>query len=239
MSKKFLVLLVVFSSFAMAAAKPTVAPTLAPRAGAAVIPDDAYDGTIASMACLTVPGPTGVIPGAGIIDMSVDIDLEHTWAGDLVIKVVAPDTTVLTLQNRAGYAEPADDGTGCCGDSSDYQAGTVITFINGGATSAEDAGSTIAGGDFICATDGLCDYSPAPGTGPGVDFNDFVGMDPTGNWQVCVGDAGGGDTGNLISANINFNVPTPAKVPTLSFYGILLMMGLLISMMVYRQKRRT
>lgn len=237
MSKRILVLLMVFSSYAMAASKPTVTPPMAPRAGAAVIPDNAYDGTIASMACLTVPGP-----GGDIIDMNIDLDLEHTWAGDLVIKVVAPDTTVLTLQSRAGFAEPADDGTGGFGDSSNYQAGSVINFSNGGATSAEDAGSTIPGADFICATDGLCNYSPFPDQGPGTDFTDFVGMDSTGDWQVCIGDAGGGDTGNFISANINFDVaafiPPPTNVPSLSFYGILLMMGLLIAMMVYRQKRR-
>jgi subtilisin-like proprotein convertase family protein len=237
MSKKLLVLLMVFSSYAMAASKPTVTAPMAPRGGAIAIPDDAYDGTIVTMACITVAGP-----GGDILDMNVDLDLEHTWAGDLVIKVVAPDTTVLTLQSRAGYAEVADDGTGGFGDSSDYQAGNVINFINGGATSAEDAGSTIAGGDFICATDGLCSYSPAPDQGPGTDFTDFVGMDSTGNWQVCIGDAGAGDTGNFISAAINFDVAAvlapPTPVPSLSFYGILLMISLLIGMLFYRQKRK-
>ena len=237
MSKRFLVLLMVFSSYAMAASKPTVTPPMAPRGGALAIPDDTYDGTTASMACLTTAGP-----GGAITDMSVDIDLEHTWAGDLVIKVVAPDTTTLTLQSRAGFAEPADDGTGGFGDSSDYQAGNTITFINGGATSAEDAGSNIPGTDFICATDGLCSYAPFPDQGPGTDFTDFTGMESAGNWMVCIGDSGAGDTGNFISSNINFTVAAvlapPTQVPSLSFYGILLMMGLLISMMVYRQKRR-
>ncbi len=237
MSKKILVFLMVFSSYAMAASKPFVTTPMAPRGGALAIPDDAYDGTVGTMACMTVVGP-----GGSINDMNVDIDLEHTWAGDLVIKVIAPDTTTLTLQSRAGFVEPADDGTGGFGDSSDYQAGAIINFANSGTTSAEDAGSTILGGDFICVTDGLCNYSPAPGAGPGTDFTDFVGMDSTGNWQVCIGDAGGGDTGNFISAAINFDVAAalapPTPVPSLSFYGVLLMMSLLIIMMVYRQKRK-
>ena len=227
----------VFSSYAMAVSKPTVTPPMAPRGGALAIPDDAYDGTTASMACLTTAGP-----GGAITDMSVDLDLEHTWAGDLVIKVVAPDTTTLTLQSRAGFAEPADDGTGCCGDSSDYQAGNIITYINGGATSAEDSGSMITGAEFICATDGLCVYSPAPGAGPGTDFTDFVGMDSTGDWMVCIGDSGGGDTGNFISSNINFTVAAvlapPTAVPSISFYGILLLVGLFILMMYNRQKHK-
>ncbi len=237
MSNKFIILMVLVSSFAMAETKPIFTEPMAVRAGAAVIPDNAYDGTIASMECLIVPGP-----GGDITDMNVDIDLEHTWAGDLVIKVVAPNAAVLTLQSRAGFAEPADDGTGGFGDSSDYQAGSIINFSNGGATSAEDAGSTIIGTDFICTTDGLCNYFPFPDQGPGTDFTDFVGMDSAGNWQVCIGDAGGGDTGNFISANINFTVAAvlapPTPVPSVSFYGILLLMSLVITMMVYKQKRR-
>ncbi len=237
MSKKIFLLLMVVSSLAIAETKPTVSAPMAARGGAIAIPDDAYDGTTGTMACDTVAGP-----GGSIIDLSVEIDLEHTWAGDLVIKVVAPDTTVLTVQNRAGLAEPADDGSDCCGDSSDYQAGNIITFINGGATSAEDAGSTIAGGDFICATDGFCEYAPSPGAGPGTDFNDFVGMESAGDWMVCIGDAGAGDTGNFISSNINFNVaaviPPPTAVPSLSLYGILLLVGLFMLMMYNRQKHR-
>ena len=237
MSKKFFLLLMVISSLAMAASKPSVTAPMAVRGGAIAIPDDAYDGTIGSMACETVAGP-----GGSIIDMSVEVDLEHTWAGDLVIKVVAPDTSVLTLQNRAGLVETIDDGSECCGDSSDYQAGNTITFINGGATSAEDAGATIAGGDFICATDGFCEYAPSPGVGPGTDFGDFVGMESAGNWMVCIGDGGSGDTGNFISSNINFDVAAvlapPTAVPSLSFYGILLLVGLFVLTMYNRKKHR-
>jgi len=238
MNNKIFLLLMVISSLAMAETKSEPSEIMSPRAGAAVIPDNAYDGTVASMECLTIPGP-----GGNIADMNVDIDLEHTWAGDLVIKVVAPNAAVLTLQSRAGFAESADDGTGCCGDSSNYQAGSIINFVNGAATSAEDAGLTIPTGDFICATDGLCSYSPAPDMGPGTDFSDFNGMDSTGNWMVCIGDSVAGDEGNFISANINFTVSAvlapPTPVPSVSFYGILLLMSLVIAMMVYRQKRRT
>lgn len=239
MRNKFFLLLIFLSSFSFAQeTKPSITAPLPARGGSLAIPDDAYDGTIGSMACNTIAGPGGVIT-----DMDVDIDLEHTWAGDLVIKVVAPDTSVLTLMSRPGFAETADDGTGCCGDSSDFQAGNTINFVNGGATSAEDAGSTISGTEFICATDGLCEYAPAPDQGPGTDFNDFIGMDSTGDWMVCIGDSALGDTGNFISSAINFTVAAPlapaVPVPSVSFYGIIFLMGLLIFMMGYRIKRKS
>ena len=234
MRNKIFLLLIIISSLSLAdETKPSITAPMAARGGAIAIPDDSYDGTTATMACATVAGPGGLIT-----DMNVDLDLEHTWAGDLVIKVIAPDLTTLTLMSRPGFAEPADDGTGCCGDSSDFQAGNIINFVNGGATSAEDAGSTILGAEFICATDGLCEYAPAPDTGPGTDFSDFFGLESAGNWSVCIGDAGLGDTGNLISANINFTVPA-VRIPSLSVYGIIFMIGLIILMMGYRVKRRS
>jgi len=48
-------------------------------------------------------------------DISVDVTINHTWIGDLVLKLVSPDGDTLTLMSRAGYAETVDDGTGCCG----------------------------------------------------------------------------------------------------------------------------
>jgi len=233
--RNILILLLIFvSSISIAQqTKPTVTPPMAQRGGALAIPDDTYDGTVGTMACLTVPGTT-----EDIVDLNVDLDLEHTWAGDLVFKVIAPDSTTLTLMNRPGFAEPADDGTGGFGDSSDYQAGSILNFSNGGTTSAEDSGNTILGTEFICATDGLCDYSPAPGAGPGTDFGDFAGINGAGDWQVCIGDAGAGDTGNFISASINFVGP-PAAVPSLSFYSTILMIGLFILFMGYRVKRQS
>ena len=207
--KKLLTVLLAFMAFqAMAQTKPSLDFTAPPfNPNAIAIPDDAYDGTLASMACFNVTGPTGVIS-----DMSATLAIDHTWIGDLVIKVVAPDNTVLTLMNRPGFAEPADDGTGGFGDSSDLSVAAPINFANGAPTSAEDMGATIPGGDVVCTADGLCDYAPAPGAGPGTDFSDFIGMNAAGTWQICVGDAGGGDTGQIDEtlSTLNFTVAIPA-----------------------------
>lgn len=162
------------------------------------IPDDAYDGSLASMACVTVPGTNQFIE-----DISVDISMNHTWIGDLAIKVVSPKGTVSTLQSRAGFAEPAEDGTGCCGDSSDLVETSPFTFDDDAVDSAEDMGSTLLGTEFACQDDGICSYFPVPDSGPGFDLSDFNRESALGDWMVCVGDAAAGDPGEFCSANVN------------------------------------
>lgn len=179
--------------------------SLPPIEGCTIIPDDGYDGSIASMACISIAGPGGIIT-----DLNAEITMEHSWVGDLTYKVVAPDNTTLTLMSRPGMAASPDDGTGCCGDSSDLRSTDTLTFVNGGATSAEAMGNTIAGTLFVCGDDGLCEYAPTPDGAVGTDFSDFVGMESAGTWQFCVGDAGSGDVGNLCSANFNFTVAVGA-----------------------------
>lgn len=180
--------------------------------GRVAIPDDGYDGTLGSMVCLDVPGQAGTIN-----DINVQVAITHTWVGDLVIKLVSPSSEVLTLLSRPGYGESADDGTGCCGDSSNLDLNFPITFDDSAATSAEDMGSTLSGG-VICQDDGICTFAPAPGAGPGTNLAQFIGQDGAGTWQVCVGDSAGGDTGDFDSAQIIFDVtapptPTPQAVP--------------------------
>jgi subtilisin-like proprotein convertase family protein len=187
--------------------------------GGIAIPDDTYDGTIGSMICMSIAGPGGVLT-----DLNLDLAVDHSWAGDLAVKIVAPDTTILTVMNRPGFAEAADDGTGGFGDSSDLTSTAILNFINGAAVSAEDMGAGIDGTQFICQDDGICTYAPNAGLGEGTDFSDFVGTESTGTWQVCVGDAGGGDNGFLCPATaLNFTagsattVVSPANGSTVGF----------------------
>lgn len=231
----FVLLILFFSAGVFAQQKPASegpSVSLPPIEGCTAIPDDAYDGTVASMACITIAGPAGEI-----LDMSASVSMEHTWVGDLTYKIVAPDNTVLTLMSLPGLAETGDDGSDCCGDSSNLQISDTLTFVNGGATSAEDMGSTISGAQFACGDDGLCEYAPAPDTGPGTDFSDFIGMEASGTWQFCVGDSAAGDTGNLCGASINFVTPPPV-IPTTNFYGLvmLLLATLAASFVIFRKK---
>jgi len=184
-------------------------------AGPYPITDDGYDGTLGSMACRTI---TASDWGAGttITDLNVVVEAVHTWVGDLTIKVQSPATTVSTLMSRPGYAEPADDGGGCCGDSSNWN-GDAITFDDqdAGGVSAEDMGITIGSTENVCADDGVCGHIPFPDMGPGTNLSDFDTEDLAGAWLVCAGDSGGGDLGELVNATLTFGA-VPVELQSFS-----------------------
>ena len=198
--------------------------------GCNVIPDDLYDGSIGSMECFTVPGADLIVD-----DVNVVLGVNHTWVGDLIVKVVSPAGTITTVQSIAGLAEPADDGASCCGDSSDASSGFPWTYDDSSANDAELMGSTILGGDFVCQDDGLCDYFPNPGAGPGINLGDFIGEDASGDWMVCVGDSAGGDVGEICSAEVLIE---GSGVPTVPWQGLLLLIGFLsvVSLVVMRRR---
>ncbi len=230
MKKYFAILLVVASSCAVAQdAKPNLSFQAPPvRGGCTAIPDFAFDGTIASMACVTVPGPGGIIT-----DLQANLAVDHTWVGDLTVRVVAPDNTQLDIAHRPG--EPVSSAFG---DSSDLIATSILNFADGNPTSAEDMGSTIGGAQFVCQDDGLCNYFPFPDNangGVGTNFaTDFVGMESAGNWQICVGDSADGDTGQVCpGTDLIFGVippapPEPVVIPTNTNLGLLAMIASLL-----------
>ena len=210
--------------------------------GKIAIPDNAYDGTLESMVCIDVTGEAGTIS-----DLDVQVAVSHTWAGDLVIKLVSPSGEVLTLLSRPGLSENVDDGTDCCGDSSNLDMGSPLTFDDDAGVSAENMGASLDSSGVICQDDAECSFIPAPGSGPGTNLAQFNGQDGAGTWQVCVGDAGGGDTGDFDSAALNFSVaqpptPTPAgpqPVPATGSRGIALMVLLLAGAAFVFLKRKT
>ncbi|MFJ5558307.1 M4 family metallopeptidase [Streptomyces sp. NPDC093250] len=61
------------------------------------------DNGAAVTSSITVTGRTGNAPS----NLQVAVDIEHTWSGDLVVDLVAPDGTVYNLRNRTGGS--ADD----------------------------------------------------------------------------------------------------------------------------------
>ncbi len=155
------------------------------------IPDDAYNGTIASMVCqdfMVADNGLNFVTG-----VKVKLGVNHTWIGDLVIKMVAPNAEVLTLLSRPAYNEPADDGTGCCGDSSDLAQASPISFFDAAVNNAEAMGV----GTVVCKDDMQCDFYPNPGKGPGTKFSQYTGDDAIGKWSVCIADATGAFTGTL------------------------------------------
>jgi subtilisin-like proprotein convertase family protein len=168
------------------------------------IPDNGYNGTIPypSMTCFPFTFlDTGLNTVAGV---SFDIGVTHGWIGDLTIKLLSPAGTVTTVLNRPGYVIP-DDGTGTLGEASNLVASSVITFRDGGATDAELMGSTISPSQAVCQDDGLCDYAPnADSATPGV-LADLHGESVLGDWQLCFGDSGAGETGVIDYMALSIN----------------------------------
>lgn len=209
MNKKFILMAIIISITSVAKITKPIDNSIREArgggcTGALAIPDDGYDGSIGSMQCTSFSGFSG-----SIIDMSLDLSVEHTWVGDLTVKIVAPDSTILTVMNRPGFAETADDGNGGFGDNSDLLSTSVVTFVNGATTSSEDMGvALVNSSDVICQDDGVCDFAPNSGMGEGTDFNGFMGFDALGVWQVCVGDSGSLDTGSLCPLTTSLNITT-------------------------------
>ncbi|WP_326610302.1 M4 family metallopeptidase [Streptomyces scopuliridis] len=74
--------------------------TVFENSGAVAIPDNGAAVT----SSVTVTGVTGNAPS----NLLVGVDITHTWRGDLVIDLVAPDGTAFRLKNASG-SDSADD----------------------------------------------------------------------------------------------------------------------------------
>lgn len=172
----------------------------APNLNAAIV-DDAYNGTQASMTCVVVTAA-----GAGLVQkVKVTAYLDHTWIGDLTLKLVSPSNTVVTLMSRPGFAETADDGTGGSGDSSNLVSTSPIDFLDGGVKSAELMGNSLASSQAVCLDDGACIYDPNNGSAAAGKLATFIGQTMAGSWKFCAGDSGLGDTGAIQQVRLTFN----------------------------------
>ncbi len=170
--------------------------------------DDTYDGSLGSMAALTVvAGNIGAIT-----DVNVTIDIAHTWAGDLVIKLRSPSGTVVDLVSRAGFAEPADDGSGCCGESSDLVFGNIYTFDDAAVSSSEGMGS---GGE-----DPIASFTRfSSGFGNTMGLTSLNGEASAGVWTLYVGDAAAGDVGIFDGFTLSL-MPAPGALALLGLAGL-------------------
>ncbi len=176
--------------------------TLGPNLGLAV-PDDGYDGTLGSMACIDIIVPS-MAPDI-VASVSVAVGLDHSWLGDMTVKLVSPSATVVTLVSRAGLTEASDDGGSGVGDSSNLDALFPLLYIDGAANDAENMGTTPALGTFdnICEDDGICTWNPNPGAAPAGSLTVFVGETSNGTWRLCAGDSVVDDPGILQNVTLH------------------------------------
>ena len=170
--------------------------------------DDLYDGTLDSMASLSITVPDSMT----ITDIDVIVDIFHTWAGDMVWKLQSPSGTVVDLVSRPGFDEPADDGSGCCGESSDLVFGNIYEIDDAAPVSSEEMGS---GGEnpidsFVLHSSGFENE---------FGLTTLNGENSLGTWTFYVGLSLGGDTGVLDGFTLQI-LPSPGALAVLSVAGL-------------------
>lgn len=171
--------------------------------------DDKYNGTIASMLCNDIIVPASSLQLIG--GMSLKVGMDHMYVGDLTIKIVSPENKIFTPLSRPSL-EPGqpfkDDGTPCCGDSSNLLAAFPLTFADDAVISGKEIGKDpLDTNGVVCKDENPkidpCAFKPYPGLAPGKDFTDFKGVKAAGTWKVCIGDSGPGDFGLLQYIGLN------------------------------------
>ena len=169
---------------------------------------DYYDGTLGTMDCLDVVH--GGVANTRVSEVRVDIAIDHSWLGDLVLKLVSPQGRVVTLLSRAGADDPADTYFETpTGDSSNLQSSDPITFEDGVVDDAESMGSSIGSGGEACKDDQRCIYRPNPQLGPGISFADYIGESPVGTWRLCAADGDDTDEGSIDALTITIRALAP------------------------------
>jgi subtilisin-like proprotein convertase family protein len=123
--------------------------------------------------------------------------MQHSFVGDLTIKLVSPANTVVTLMSRPGVLEAADDGSGGPGDESNLTSVSPITWVTGAATSAENMGISIGDAQAVCQADGICSFNPNAGAATPGNLASFNGQAFAGTWKFCAGDSGFADLGSI------------------------------------------
>ncbi|MFU8832973.1 MAG: hypothetical protein ACNA7J_12585, partial [Wenzhouxiangella sp.] len=172
----------------------------------ASIPDGEFDGSLASMVCDIIDASS--IPAESTIaDVEIGVAIDHTWIGDLVIKLQTPDESILGVLSRPGLDEFGDGG-GCCGTGATISSAFPVSFFDTAPNDAEEMGVDLDNGEVVCADDGLCDYFPNPDSiaQPPSNFADLAGGDASGDWVLCIGDSAFEDFGVFESWTLDVTI---------------------------------
>ena len=160
--------------------------------GAISIP--VLDNTLAgSTSTINVPLPAT----AQITNMTVAVNISHTWAGDMAVALKAPNNSILNLD----YFISGTGGTGAT-------AGLTNTRFSSTATAAISTGANPYNGVFKPdATVGNGAFGPSGPTGFNATVNNFPALysTPNGNWTLGVYDGFAGDAGTLTSWSLTFD----------------------------------
>ncbi|MCG2419635.1 M36 family metallopeptidase, partial [Aequorivita sp. F47161] len=145
------------------------------------IPDNNPTGVTATM---------NVTENVTITDLDVDINISHTWVGDIIVTLKSPAGTTATIIDRPGRTT---SGAGCSRDDID------ATLDDEAATPVETECQTTTptiNGTFI----------------PNNPLSIFDGENTMGIWELIVSDNAGADTGTLNSWGIDYDYNTVSPI---------------------------
>jgi subtilisin-like proprotein convertase family protein len=134
---------------------------------------------------------------SAISDVSLTLNLTHSWIGDLNIYLISPTGNTLMLYNGNG----------------NFGIDFVDTYLNDAGVNlttggAPFTGSFLADGSTGTFSDNGIDFTPDIST-----FSGFIGSDPNGTWTLQVNDTANGDTGDMLATTKLSFLLTPAPEP--------------------------
>lgn len=124
--------------------------------------------------------------------VEVDMEANHSWVGDLDVRLIAPDATEHVVFASTGSTTL----TGC--GSADDLAG-VYNFTDTGTDDWWLLDNPYPAGDYQTTTAG---DDPSGGVATSINAAFAAVVDPNGTWTLRVTDSGGGDTGDVTDANL-------------------------------------
>jgi uncharacterized repeat protein (TIGR01451 family) len=196
-------LLLTASAHAQATKPPSSDVPVTPNGNCTAIADNTYVSPTAGttgMACFAITGQNLIIT-----DLNVQVGVDHTWIGDLTMKLVPPSgSPIVTLTNRPGVA-----GAGF-GDSSNLVSSATLTFDDEASDNPETMGNTIGDAQFVCQDDARCTYITNADAEAAGTLAAFDGSNASGTWQFCVGDSAAADTGQICSATLQITGTAPS-----------------------------
>ncbi len=129
----------------------------------------------------------------GLVEaLGVDLQITHSWVGDLVVELESPSGTVVTLFSRVGLSEsnPFCAGGECCGNASqDVDVELSDSFVN------DVESAALLEGPF---------HPNAGATGHPGTLVTFIGEPECGAWTLRVHDASHFDDGTLDAWALHF-----------------------------------
>lgn len=145
----------------------------------------------------------------GISSMTVQVNVSHSFAGDIDLALVSPRGQSMILMSDNCGAQALSGMSFTFNDSAASELPGTATCTSG----------TFKPSNFASSNP---DVFPAPGpASPASTLSAFTGTNPTGTWSLFAVDDASGDSGVINSWNLTFEIATPEiLIPEFDTHGI-------------------